>query len=444
MLLFGIVFEEERSTFADLAFHIYEQVTSGKVAIQNYRFVSVITQWIPTQLFSAGVEMKSVQLVYSIVFPVFYGAVWAFTHFVLKAKQWALAWALLWLTFATHTLFWIQSELPQGLAVLVIALGLLSYRTEKNWTPFVVKTALAILLVTVAFAHPLLITVVTFSFGLLWFLKPQSKRIIKLSAALYYFSFLVKAIIFRTPYDKSAGGGIKIGLTTLANFEIPYSIPHLFQNLTTTYYALFIIALLGIWWLWKSENHRSAKWTLAAIVGHFGIVSIVHSTSATPDFYFENLCLPAAFIATAGFAFGIQQAKLKAVSKTVSVVLVLFMIIRLGHVAWIGDNMYATRLEFLKEMIYRHAHEKVIYKETPELRDSLIITWGTSYEAWILSARNQEPTHCFLVSEDPAELQWAIDDPNHLILNFHQPLFSELPKGYFKQPDDKLKYRIIH
>ena len=161
MLVLAFIFEEERTTFVDLAFHMYVQVTTGEVAIQNYRFLSAITQWLPTQLLNAEVEMKTVQLVYSLVFPIFYGAVWAFTHFVLKAKQRALAWALMWLTFATHTYFWIQSELPQGLAVFVLALGLMSYKPEKRWIDVLAKAVLPLLLLTVAFAHPLLIVPVT-------------------------------------------------------------------------------------------------------------------------------------------------------------------------------------------------------------------------------------------------------------------------------------------
>ena len=443
MLAYGVLFEEERTTFADLAFHLYQQVNTGQVALQNYRFVSVITQWLPVQLLNGGVEMKIVQLVYSLVFPVFYGTVWAVTHFVLKAKFWALAWTLMWLSFATHTHFWIQSELPQGLAILVLALGLISYKTEKDWTPLLIKIALSILLITVAFAHPLLIVPVTFSLGFLWLLKRVNRATIRFSATIYMIALILKTVAFWSPYDKSAGGGIKTGLTSILNLELPYSIPHFVENLGTSYYAFSILTLLGIWLLWKSGNRLSAAWVFVSVIGYIGIVSLVHSTSATPDFYFENLCLPAAFMAAAGLAVGIERTKIKMISPILSTIFVLFIIFRLNHVAWIGNEVYTTRLAFLKEMVYRHAGKKVIYQETPELLDSLIITWGTGYEAWLLSARNKSPTHCFLVSDQPAELQWAVDDPTRLILQFHQPLFSELSKQYFEQPNDKIKYKII-
>lgn len=126
MLSIAFFFEEERTTFADIAFHMFEHATRGEVAIQNNRFVSAITQFFPMLMFKAGVGMKWIQLVYSLAFSVFYFLTWITIRFGLKSREWALAWALLWLTFATHTYFWIQSELPQGLAILCVALAIVS------------------------------------------------------------------------------------------------------------------------------------------------------------------------------------------------------------------------------------------------------------------------------------------------------------------------------
>jgi len=443
MLILGLKFEEERTTFVDIAFHLYEQAATGEVAIQNYRFVSVITQWIPTQLLRAGVEMKFIQLAYSLIFPVFYGGVWAFTHFVLKAKQWALAWALMWLTFATHTYFWIQSELPQGLAIFVLALGLISYRKDKKWLEFAKQAFLAILLGTVAFAHPLLVVPVTFSFGLICLLGHVSKMQLLLPVAIYYPVYLIKTLALKTPYDAVASGGIKIGIKTLLRFEIPYSIPNFFANLATTYYAFFFVGIIGIWLLWRAGFKLAASWTLAAVVGHIGLVALAYSTSATPDFYIENLYLPAGFMAAAGLTYGVKSFEIKSISKKPSIYILIFLVLRIGHIGWTGETVYTQRLTQFKTMLSKHKNEKVIYKETPELRERLIETWGTGYEAWVLSARNKKFTQGFLVHKDPKEIKWAIDDPNRLILNFHQYLFDELPKQYFKQPKRGQQYRII-
>lgn len=427
----------------DIAFHLFEQATTEEVAIQNYRFVSAITQWFPSQLLDAGVDMKTVQLVYSLTFPVFYGSVWAFTHFVLKAKQWALAWALMWLTFATHTYFWIQSELPQGLAVFVIALGLMSYRPNKKGAKLAKKLLLPILLITVAFAHPLLVVPITFSFGLLWLLDQADKKLLLQSGVIYYLAYLIKALAFKTPYDAVAGGGIKIGLKTILRLEIPYSIPHFFESLATTYYAFFLVGILGLWLLWKAGQKLAVGWTLAAIVGHIGLVALAYSTSATPDFYIENLYLPAGFMAAAGLVYGMKFSERQSISVVPSIWILVFLVFRTGHVSWHGDTVYVPRLSHLKTMLDTHKEEKVIYRETPELREELIETWGTGYEAWVLSTRNQKPTQGFLVHKEPSDLQWAIDDPNRLILNFHQYLFEELPEHHFEQPKEGQAYRIV-
>lgn len=443
MLFLAIVFEEERTTFLDLSFHMFVQATTGKVAIQNYRFVSVITQWIPTQLFNAEVNMKTVQLVYSLMFPLFYGAVWAFTHFVLKAKQWALAWALMWLTFASHTHFWIQSELPQGLAVFIVALGLISYQPDRKWMKVLAKAILALSLLTVAFAHPLLLIPVTFCFGFLWLQKEHDKKLIKQVASVYYFSFLLKSLVFRSPYDASAGGGIKVGLMTLLELEIPYAAPHFFENLANTYYLFLVVTALGIWLLWKSGQKQVAAWTLAALGAQLAIVTLSYSTEVTPDFYRENLYLPAGFIGAVGFSFGVFNMKIQRVPVITSILLITVLMFRMLHISWIGDSVYAPRLLSLQALLDTHKETKVILKETPLLRERLILTWGTGYEAWVYSSRREKPTQGFLVHEDPAEIQWAIDDPSLLILQFHHPKFSELPKKYFTQPKESQKYRLI-
>ncbi len=454
MLVISVVFYEERTTFLDLAYHLFEQARRGTVAIQNYRFVSALTQYLPTQLLGAGVDMKTVQLVYSLVFPVFYGSVWAITYFGLRAREWALAWTLLWAAFATHTHFWVQSELPQGLAILVLALPLVGCQPRTAVARVLVRTTLPALLFTVAFAHPLLVVPVTFCFGLLWCTQFANRIEISVAALTYYVFFGLRATVFATEYDATAGGGIKEGLRLLRQGWLPFSVERFAPELLTEYYAFVLVFVLALALLWRSGAELAAGWTALAVGGHFALVAIAYPTDATAPFYFENLLLPMGFMAAAGLAFGVFRAKYQGVSALrqnrystlLCVAILVLACVRILSVGYTGRSTYSERLRFLKTTLKNERADKrrqVIRRPTEKEQRGLIMTWGSPYEAWIVSLRENRPTQGFQLVDKPAALAWAAYQPGTFVTEWGAWPFADLPAAYFTAPPDSTGYLLV-
>ena len=438
-LAVAVAFAYERTAFVDLALHLYDAVTSG-ITIRNYRFVSAITQSVPVGLFAVRAPIEVVQLGYSLAFPTLYAAAWATAHFALRARGWALAWVLMWGAFATHTHYWIQSELPQGLALFVVALGLIGYRASGGGRRALAGALQVALLVTAAFAHPLLVVPATFAFGLSLLLDWSRRRTVAAAAAAYYAAYAVRARFFATPYDESAGH-FADGFGTVTRGDFPPSVWRFVYDLGTDYYLFAAIVLLGPLLLWRSGAKLAAVWTLAAVGGHCGLVTLSYPTLATEVFYLENLLLPAGFMAGAGLAFGWERASGFGVSRPIALAVLAAFALRMVDVYWLGCTTFRERRERLEALVDRYRGEKVVIPATDALERELIMTWAVSYEAWLVSARRREPTTGVLVVEDPEAHHWRAGEAERLSLLWHRDRYDELPEAYFGDPGGA--YRVV-
>ena len=444
VLLFAlaVAFHEARTTFLDLAFHLYEHATTGEIAIQNHRFVSALTQWVPVTLLEGGLEMRWVQLAYSLAFPVLYGLTWLALRWPLRSPAWALAWILPWLTFVTHDHYWIQSELPQGLAVVTLALALVGCRPRRPAYRILAKAALPLLLFTAAFAHPLLVVPMTFALGFLALMRLAPKQEIAAGALVYYGAYAVRALFFATEYDGQAGNPAE-GLLGFVRGDLPSSIPTLLTNLGALYYGFVTVLALGSWLLWRGGWRWAAVWTLGAVGGHLALVAVSYPGPDVAAFYIENLYLPAGWMAAVGLAFGWAATGWAAPKPAIVWLIAALALARLGHIAYVGLDTYQPRLRRLTADLERYADQKTFLVKTPDLTAAYIMTWGTGYEAWVWSARRGLPTRGFLIAEAPQNFAWALNDPDRLVTEFLMPRFDELPARYFANPDTTRGYRVV-
>lgn len=437
MFAVAIAFWRERTVFVDIAFHLYLQATTGEVAVQNFRFVSAATQWLPTVLLRGGVDLPTVQLAYSLVFPALYFGVWAIVRFGLRSPTWALAWALTWLTFATHTYYWIQSELPQGLAALTLALPLVTCTPRAAWARAVLAAATPLLLLVVAFAHPLLIVPVTACFGLLWLERPYWDRFwaVAPAAAVYYMCYWLRAAFFSTSYDAAAGEGWRGGVASVLAGEVPFSVRELIGGLGMEYVAFTLLVALAVFGFWRAGHPLAAAWAVASVAGHLALVALSYPTSQTRAFYIENLYAPAAYVAAAAFSLAwVGGRGERPVPRWVAGLAFASSLARAAVVVAFGTLVYVPRLAALEELLGRHADRKAIARNTPALRDRLIMTWGVPFEAWVLSAGRNLPTQGFLLADDPARYRDQLGRPGIFVGAWTSPEFASLPAAYFRDP----------
>lgn len=156
-LFFAGIFYKERTVFTDIAFHLFQILKNENFAIQNNRFGAAFTQIFPLIALKLNLSLQQITFVYSEAFIIFYFLIFITTIRCFKNLNIALAWLGFNTVVVTHTFYWIQSELPQGMSFAFLYFALLDNILKKEKIPNYFFPLAFIFLVIVCFTHPLLI-----------------------------------------------------------------------------------------------------------------------------------------------------------------------------------------------------------------------------------------------------------------------------------------------
>ena len=439
LFILSILFYKERTIFADLSFHIFELIRTNKYAIQNYRFGSIFTQTLPLMAIKLKMPLKVVMLIYSSSFIIYYFALYLICVKVFKQFKYALLLFLMLVFAVVHTFYWIQSEFPQGIAFMIFSFAFIEnmegYKTY-SWKSFLACG----LLVTVAFFHPSLIFPFTFFIGFKLIIENNNHRkkwIIAFS--IYSAILIIKTIFFRTIYDRWALGGLKNFYYKFPDYINLQSNIDFLSYLAHDYYLLFFgIIALGIYYFPKKE------YKLILLIGFyfFGylILTNISYADGTNQFYIENLYLPLSFFLLVPLVFHVWQSNSS--KKIVFYVFVFLVSIRLCGI-YKGHEKYTERLNWSKELLEKTSsleNNKLIISENDVPMDTVMIAWGSSYEFWLLSTINGNPTRSVVIHENPESLSWARNKTKGFLTNWGVYEYEALPQIYFNFVDTTSHY----
>ncbi len=158
--------------------------------------------------------MSPVIMSYSLGFMIYYFACYFICGSILKQYDFALTILLLNVLFVSDTFYWIPSELPQGIALLMVTFAAVRDKEPENiklwgWV------ALSLVLITIAFFHPLLVIVLLYA--CFFFLERRdlltSKKLLYIIGCIFFLAVLIKAMAFRTLYERHAMSGLKNFIT---------------------------------------------------------------------------------------------------------------------------------------------------------------------------------------------------------------------------------------
>ncbi|HEX8656284.1 MAG TPA: hypothetical protein VF690_02045, partial [Hymenobacter sp.] len=96
LLIFAWHFYLERTAFYDLSYHLFYYLKTKALFIQNRRFVAIVTQWPTLMAVRAGLPLDQVLRLYSVVFILYYLAVFLLCAYWMRNEQVALVVALLY------------------------------------------------------------------------------------------------------------------------------------------------------------------------------------------------------------------------------------------------------------------------------------------------------------------------------------------------------------
>ncbi len=200
-------FWQERTLILDAAFQSYLLVAKGQPAIMVERFGAAAVQFLPLLGVWAAASLKTVLMLYSASFVLFQWAMFSICLHVLKDKSAALLLLLFNVLLVGDSFYWIQNELLQAIAWMVLLLAMwLKWGAWQQWKAwqYLLSTAL---MATVAYLHPLVVFPLAFVWVFYWLGKVHSRRLLLGVAASFGLIFSSKYVL-REPnfYDRGMIG----------------------------------------------------------------------------------------------------------------------------------------------------------------------------------------------------------------------------------------------
>jgi hypothetical protein len=434
-LVLALFWYRERVVMFDVAFHLFAMLKEGTFAIQSYRFGAAFTQAFPLAAAAFGADIKYVAALYSASFVVLPAAVFYVLLTRLQNPRMALVGLLSTVALTTHTFFWVQSELIQTIAFCMLFGGVLERALQKERASAGILLALGLLPVVICFLHPL--SAFPFFYLLLFFgLRYSSRwRFVGGIAAAYLLTWILKNLFFRNGYDVQAMGGLRNILTHFPNYLDLQSNRDLLNYLLHDYYVVAILLLLLVAFYIRHRAWKSLGLLLFFFLGFTALINISYADGTDP-FYIESdylllgvfVALPAVYDLFPRFLHKSLYAHLFLGA------IVCSCIARI----WGVHPFYARRLSWYQNVLEQTAplaNRKIILPSEVAPTGILLLTWGSSYEFWLLSTLNGGSARSLIVEERAGEYDASLERNKAFITKWGALDYTDLKGPYFPFTD---------
>jgi hypothetical protein len=449
-LLLGVlaaVFYLERTVFTDIAFHTVTILKKKTLFIQNQRFVAAFTQLFPLAAQGMNLSLKGVLMAYSVGFVAYYGLI--FLAVTLWLRQWKMGLVMLLLStlMVTDTFYWIQSELPQGLALLALTFAvMLRYRTPEGFAGWQLGL-LFVLWFAVAYAHPMLAFPAFFMLIFFWRKSPSRTAIHpKLVVASGIFVLLIlllkNKVLGSSGYDTEAMSRVSNLQKLFPNyFDLASNRDFLRWCLTDFYLLPIGFFATEIFYFWQK------KWNKLLLFNAFFFAYLLLVNVSIPDgfhrFYLENLYLPLSLFVAVPIVFDVlpRFGENGEWPKWGFGLLALCLVVRLVNIG-LAHRLWTARLDWERNFMKENPG-KLLVPESNVPMDKLLMSWGSSFEFMLLSSlENPSDTRLIAIDEDPNRLTWATDRPRAVITEWEMWDYDQLPHRYFNPQDTTLYIKV--
>ena len=445
LLVLAAVFYLERMAMLDMAFQCLHILRVGEVQIQSGRFGAAATQFFPWAAQALGLPLKGVLLTYSLGHVLYYFLIFLLITQVLGQWKWGIVLILLSTLITTHTFYWL-SEMPQGLAFLLLILAWMDYKNQLvalHWWEY---PLLAFALVTAFYFHPMVLYAMLFCsvFVLLNGTSSRGKSALYfLAITIFLATVVVKYKILKLDwYDAMSLERSKTFGELWPHWLDIQSNRDFIKWCATDYYLFPILYALGLVFYFIKKNWLKAALLLLTPLAYILLVNVPFHTGDR-QFYLENLYLPLAIFVAVPLVFDVLPAWLPENKIWIPVALLAGLgLLRIyqAHQPW------SDRLHWEQQFLEKTAHlpnRKLLLTEEQVPMDTLLLSWGTAYEFLMLSAlEHPDSARCILVDEASWRFDTLLAQPRLFLGEFKNYRFDELPRRYFNFQDSSAYVRF--
>ena len=439
LALLAIVFYKERTVFCDVAFRFYAMIEADDYAIQANRFGSYFTQSFLYLSQSIGLPLKYVMLNYSVGFIVYKALAFFICLSGLKKPKFALTILFVDVLMVSETFYWIQSELVESLSFLILYFAFLEYSAERK--VHILRLLLLLgMLVTAVFFHPLSFINLTF-FSIFLFLSTKNtslKKHLFVGFRALVGLLILKTLYFKTAYDTAASNGLNNFIKFFPDYVSIPSNEYFAYHLLTDYYFLPLLWLAVLAYYAKQRYTIKFALLFCFVLGYILLIN-VSRPKGHMIFHMESFYMPLSLFISLAFIHDV----LPLLAKKQAIVL-LFCIVscRLLHIGFQHEK-FSAPIEWKEALIKETAHLEnkklaIYYKDAPE---NLMLTWGSSYEFWMLSTLETGVTRSIIIYTNPKTMTAGrMGGKNVFLFEWGGCFQSDLPKTYFNFQDSTHPY----
>ncbi|HXS38415.1 MAG TPA: hypothetical protein VN721_17060, partial [Flavipsychrobacter sp.] len=389
----------------------------------------------------AGFSLNTIMLIYSAGFIIYYFICYLLCGLVFKNYKLGLVLLLFNILFVSHTFYWAQSELPQGISFMLVYFAFISNKETSNMSAWSL-CIMFVCLFTIVFFHPLI--VFPFIYIILFFLIDKNqyfqRKLLHASLLFFIIISIIKKIVFATSYDQQSMEGISNFVKLFPHYFTLYSDKKFFSNCISHYYWIPLLSLLiSIIYIICNEWKKLILF-LVFIVGFILLINVSYPDSNTTTFYIENLYLPAGIVIGIPFVYDIVPLLEK---RKLSIAIIALIIITGCIRIYTTHNSYTARLNWERHLLKANLNNKLMIDSKKAPMDTALMIWGTPYEFWLLSTTENHQTASIIIYDNVDALSWTKDVKNQFVTTWGAFPYSDLPKKYFIFKDTVTKYTVI-
>lgn len=450
LLVLACFFYQERTLWGDLAFHFFYIINDNSYAIQNERFGAFITQSVPLFGSRLGLSIQSIAVLYSCFFVIYYFLVFLISFKVLKNTKIALTMLLLNTLMVGHTFFWIQSEYPQGLAMMLLFFGLITKSPDIKDYSKIELLLIIPLVITIVYFHPLIFIPFLFICFFLYVDKNNltDKKLLVACLFLFVLVRILKETIFKkaSVYEANALSGLGKFYNFFPDYLTLQNNSYFAQLLFSNYCFLPILLAIITYWYFREKLFLKLSLVWLFFVSYLLLINVVYEGGAFVYFYMENMYLPLSLFVIVPFIFDYFPTRTIRQQQMIIVGIVLVALVRIP----LCSTGYSQRLEWEQKILAetKAFKQKKIIIPTSTIPKNILQNsdWATPYEFWLLSAiENPNEMRSIMVHPNPHEFDHVRISCNNCFItywgNFPYSNFSN--KKYLNFTDTTF-YTIYH
>lgn len=429
LALLAMYFYLERSTMTDAAYQLFCIIRKESFAIQANRFGAVFTQVFPLLAVKLSLPLKYVLINYSLAFVIYPFSLFFILNKWAKSDYLALSIPLFCVFMASHTFYWIQSELIQACFFLLFYFAIL--KQDGTLRLISLPFHLIALMVLIIF-HPLVFIPLLY----LWLYGLHSplkrNRIYWFIPLVVFLILILKHWILPTnAYDLAAISHSQKLFDNWWHFFSFLSTKRFLLSCLKAYYLFTFIFCALVYYYAASRQFTKG---ILLIGFSLAYIFLINSTFrwGLPQFHIESFNQILAIFVLVPFLLDLFP---KFSPKTKILFLVILFSIRLVHI-YTQHSGYSNRLEWnqaLLESSKQVKARKFLLPESASPVDLLQISWASPYETILLSALSgpDSSKSIFIYNPDIHPVKKWLPANNSLVTPFGPIPVESLPKAYF-------------